>query len=191
MVTINVSKEGLELDDDEDSKKKLEELKEKSKALCDTIKETLEGEIEKVVVSTRIKDSPCCLVTSEYGWSANMERIMKAQALADTSQHQFMSSKKTMEINPEHPIISKLMETDLKAETTKNLIWLMYESSLLNSGFSLDRPTTFTNRINRLIGLGLGIDNEDDNEEDDDIPVEEETSENHENEDEDDMEEVD
>jgi len=159
--------------------------------LCDTIKETLEGEIEKVVVSTRIKDSPCCLVTSEYGWSANMERIMKAQALADTSQHQFMSSKKTMEINPEHPIISKLMETDLKAETTKNLIWLMYESSLLNSGFSLDRPTTFTNRINRLIGLGLGIDNEDDNEEDDDIPVEEETSENHENEDEDDMEEVD
>ena len=165
---INVTKEGLELDDDEDSKKRLDELKEKSKSLCETIKETLQGEIEKVVVSTRIQDSPCCLVTSEYGWSANMERIMKAQALADTSQHQFMSPKKTMEINPEHPIISKLMETELKSESTRNLIWLMYESSLLNSGFTLDRPTKFTNRINRLIGLGLGIDEVEDIEEDND-----------------------
>ena len=165
---INVTKEGLELDDDEDSKKRFDELKDKSKALCETIKETLGGEIEKVVVSTRIQDSPCCLVTSEYGWSANMERIMKAQALADTSQHQFMSPKKTMEINPEHPIISKLMETDLKSDSTRNLIWLMYESSLLNSGFSLDRPTKFTNRINRLIGLGLGIDEVKDTEADND-----------------------
>ena len=97
-----------------------------------------------------------------------MERIMKAQALADTSQHQFMSPKKTMEINPEHPIISKLMETELKSESTRNLIWLMYESSLLNSGFSLDRPTKFTNRINRLIGIGLGIDEVEDVEEDND-----------------------
>jgi len=165
---INVTKEGLELDDDEDSKKRFDELKDKSKELCETIKETLQGEIEKVVVSTRIQDSPCCLVTSEYGWSANMERIMKAQALADTSQHQFMSPKKTMEINPEHPIISKLMETELKSESTRNLIWLMYESSLLNSGFSLDRPTKFTNRINRLIGLGLGIDEVEDVEENND-----------------------
>ena len=165
---INVTKEGLELDDDEDSKKRFEELKEKSKDLCETIKETLQGEIEKVVVSNRIQDSPCCLVTSEYGWSANMERIMKAQALADTSQHQFMSPKKTMEINPEHPIISKLMENDLKSESTRNLIWLMYESSLLNSGFTLEQPTKFTNRINKLIGLGLGIDEVDDTEEDND-----------------------
>ena len=165
---INVTKEGLELDDDEDSKKRFEELKEKSKDLCETIKETLQGEIEKVVVSNRIQDSPCCLVTSEYGWSANMERIMKAQALADTSQHQFMSPKKTMEINPEHPIISKLMENDLKSESTRNLIWLMYESSLLNSGFTLEQPTKFTNRINKLIGLGLGIDEVDDSEEDND-----------------------
>ena len=188
---INVTKEGLELDDDEDSKKRLDELKDKSKALCETIKETLQGEIEKVVVSTRIQDSPCCLVTSEYGWSANMERIMKAQALADTSQHQFMSPKKTMEINPEHPIISKLMETELKSESTRNLIWLMYESSLLNSGFSLDRPTKFTNRINRLIGIGLGIDEVEDVEEDNDPIPELNDDDDDEDEEEGTMEEVD
>jgi molecular chaperone HtpG len=165
---INVTKEGLELNDDEDEKKRFEELKEKCKPLCENIKNILGDEIEKVVVSNRIKNSPCCLVTNEYGWSANMERIMKAQALADTTQHQFMSAKKTMEVNPEHPIISKLMESDKVDDTSKNLVWLMYESSLLDSGFTLKKPTLFTSRINRLIQLGLGI-GSDDEEEDEDL----------------------
>merc|ERR1711933_449695 len=97
---LSATKEGLELADDEEDKKKFEEAKEKTEGLCKLMKEVLDDKVEKVVVSNRLADSPCCLVTGEFGWSANMERIMKAQALRDASQSAYMSSKKTMEVNP-------------------------------------------------------------------------------------------
>lgn len=100
---VSATKEGLKLEESEDEKKKQEELKEKFDGLCKVIKDVLGDEIENVVVSDRMVDSPCCLVTGEYGWTANMERIMKAQALRDSSMAGYMSSKKTMEINPENP----------------------------------------------------------------------------------------
>merc|ERR1712054_545646 len=105
---ICATKEGLAMEDDEDEKKKFEENKAKTEGLCKLIKEILEDKVEKVVVSSRLHESPCCLVTGEYGWSANMERIMKAQALRDTSMQSYMSSKKTMELNPSHPIVIEL-----------------------------------------------------------------------------------
>jgi molecular chaperone HtpG len=167
---ISVTKEGLELEDDEEDKKKFEEAKKETEDLCKIIKETLDDKVDKVVVSPRLDDSPCILVTGEYGWSANMERIMKAQALHTNASSGHMNSKKTMEINPTNPIISSLKDktkADPSDKTVKDLIWLLYDTSLLTSGFSLEEPQTFANRIHRLIKLGLSIDDDEEDDQED------------------------
>merc|ERR1712024_19039 len=169
---LSATKEGLNIEEDEDEKKAFEEAKAKSEGLCKLMKEVLDDKIEKVVVSNRLADSPCCLVTGEYGWSANMERIMKAQALRDSTQSAYMQSKKTMEINPTNSIINALREkadADQSDKTVKDLIWLMYDTSLLTSGFSLDEPATFSSRIHRLVKLGLSLDDDDDDADDEDM----------------------
>merc|ERR1712086_596467 len=169
------TKEGLKFGETDDEKKAFEEAKAATEGLCKLMKEVLDDKVDKVVVSSRIVESPCVLVTGEYGWSANMERIMKAQALRDSSQSQYMSSKKTMEINPLHPIISSLREkaeADKGDKTVKDLIWLLYDTPLITSGFTLEDPTTFAGRIHRLIKLGLSIDDDEDDLDDDldDLP---------------------
>lgn len=157
---VCATKEGLELDLTEDEKKKKEEEKASFEGLCKKIKEILGDKIEKVTLSDRVVASPCVLVTAEFGWSANMERIMKAQALRDNSMTSFMVSKKTLELNPKHSIVVELrkkFDADANDKTVKDLVWLLYETSLLTSGFSLDQPTVFAGRIHKLIKLGLSI----------------------------------
>ncbi|KTG42744.1 hypothetical protein cypCar_00027753 [Cyprinus carpio] len=170
---VSVTKEGLELPEDEDEKKKMEEDKAKFENLCKLMKEILDKKVEKVTVSNRLVSSPCCIVTSTYGWTANMERIMKAQALRDNSTMGYMMAKKHLELNPDHPIMETLRkkaDADKNDKAVKDLVILLFETALLSSGFSLDDPQTHSNRIYRMIKLGLGID------EDEDVPVEEPSS---------------
>jgi len=175
---VSVTKEGLELPEDEEEKKKKEADKEKFEPLCKVMKDILDKKVEKVVVSSRLVSSPCCIVTSQYGWTANMERIMKAQALRDTSTMGYMAAKKHLEINPDHSIVENLRqraEADKNDKSVKDLVLLLFETALLSSGFSLEDPAVHAKRIHRMIKLGLGID-DDDNEvdtgaiEDSDMP---------------------
>merc|ERR1712055_122242 len=158
---VSVTKEGLELPEDEEEKKKKEADKAKFEPLCKVMKDILDKKVEKVVVSNRLVSSPCCIVTSQYGWTANMERIMKAQALRDTSTMGYMAAKKHLEINPDHSTVENLRqraEADKNDKSVKDLVMLLFETALLSSGFSLEDPAVHAQRIHRMIKLGLGID---------------------------------
>ena len=174
---VCVTKEGLELEETEEEKKHREEMKAANENLCKVMKDILGDKVEKVVVSSRVVDSPCVLVTNEYGWSANMERIMKAQALRDASSFSYMASKKTMEINPDHPIVAELRKkSENPADSTlKDLVYMLYETALLTSGFSLEDSTSFASRIYRMIKLGLSIDDNADVAADSELPPLEES----------------
>jgi len=168
---VSVTKEGLELPEDEEDKKAFEEKKTQYEDLCKVMKDILDKKVEKVNVSNRLVSSPCCIVTAQYGWSANMERIMKAQALRDTSTMGYMAAKKQLEINPDHSIIQSLKtkaEADKNDKSVKDLVMLLFETALMSSGFSLEDPTVHASRIYRMIKLGLGVD--DDEEEIDATP---------------------
>ncbi|XP_041950138.1 LOW QUALITY PROTEIN: heat shock protein HSP 90-alpha 1-like [Alosa alosa] len=160
---VSVTKEGLELPEDDEEKKKQDELKTKFENLCKIMKDILDKKIEKVSVSNRLVSSPCCIVTSTYGWTANMERIMKSQALRDNATMGYMTAKKHLEINPMHPIVETLRvkaEADKNDKAVKDLVILLFETALLSSGFTLEDPQTHANRIYRMIKLGLGIDDD-------------------------------
>jgi len=160
---MDVSKEGLDLSLNEDEKKRVEEEKKTFEALCKKMKEILGESVEEVIVGERMVNSPASLVTTEYGWSANMQRIMKAQVLRDSQMSSFMMGKKKMEVNAGHPIMIELKKKFLENEndrTIKDLVWLIFDTAALTSGFSLQDPVTFATRIHKMIKLGLSIEDD-------------------------------
>merc|ERR1712159_852203 len=158
----SVTKEGLSFGDEEDVDKKRTELyKEQFKPLTKWMKELYGENVEKITVSNRIEDTPCVFVTSQYGYSANMERIMQSQAFADNKRTQYLVSKKTLEINPRHPIVVELLKRAEEApedEGTKDLAWILHDTALLNSGFSVQDATGFSGRMYRTLKNGLNLD---------------------------------
>jgi heat shock protein beta len=164
----SITKEGLQLpgDDDKTMKRREKAYAETFKPLTSYLKEALGGKVEKVAISHRLATSPCILATSQYGYSANMERLMRAQAFADPSKQAMLTAKKTLEINPRHPIIAELLrrasaatETDSEEakQETKDLAFVLYDTALLNSGFPIDEPKEFSSRMYRLMKSGMSL----------------------------------
>ena len=158
-----VTKEGLKFgDEDEKIVAKRDKLyAETFKPLTDALKTTLSSKVDKVVISTRVVESPAVLVTSKYGYSANMERIMKSQAFSDQQQATHMVSKKTMEVNPRHPIVvnlNKMFAENKDSQEAKDLGALLFDTALINSGFTMERTEEFAARMYRMMQGNLKLD---------------------------------
>jgi len=155
----NLGKEGVKLDDKdvEEDKKKAEE---EYKPLVDYLKDTLADKLEKVIVTDRLTTSPCALVSTSYGYTANMERIIKAQALGVKGSQPYVP-KKILEINPRHPILKELLRrvTENKEdETAKVTATVLYETAVLSSGYSIEDPAYFAGWIHKMMSLNLELD---------------------------------
>jgi molecular chaperone HtpG len=157
----NVAKEGVKIDGEEE-KDDNKVLEEEFKPLLDFLKDNLKGKIAKTALSTQLIKTPSAITSGSYGFTANMERLMKAQAFSDTKQYSYMKSQRTLEINPKHPLIKEFLrrvadpETDKK--TIEDLAAILYDTASLNSGFALDEPAQFAQRIHRMMKMSLNID---------------------------------
>ncbi|KAH7839590.1 hypothetical protein Vadar_006081 [Vaccinium darrowii] len=154
---VDISKEDLDLGDEDEVKEK--ETKQEFILLCDWVKQQLGDKVAKVQVSKRLSSSPCVLVSGKFGWSANMERLMKAQTLGDTASLEFMRGRRILEINPDHPIIKDLNAACKNAPDSteaKRTVDLLYDTALISSGFSPDNPADLGNKIYDMMAMAVG-----------------------------------
>ncbi|KAG2494319.1 hypothetical protein HYH03_007672 [Edaphochlamys debaryana] len=157
----DVSKEGVSVEaENEEEKKASEAVAKEMQPVVEFLKKSLGERVEKVTVSTRLLDSPCALVTSKFGWSANMERIMRSQALGDARAMEYMKGRKIMEINPKHDIISgiKTLLKEKDEDRARDLSELLYETALITSGFQVDSPKDYASKVFTLMKIALGYD---------------------------------
>ncbi|KAK7320274.1 hypothetical protein VNO77_29604 [Canavalia gladiata] len=153
---VDISKEDLDLGDKNEEKEK--EIKQEFGQTCDWIKNRLGDKVASVQISNRLSSSPCVLVSGKFGWSANMERLMKAQSMGDASSLEFMRSRRVFEINPDHPIIRNLdaaYKTNPEDQDALRAIDLLYDAALVSSGFTPDNPAQLGGKIYEMMGLAL------------------------------------
>jgi heat shock protein beta len=158
----SLSKEGLKFGDEDEEviKKRAKAYKESFKPLTKYLKDLFSGKVAKVAVSQRVDKSPAVVVTSQYGHTANMERIMRAQTFASGENLRAMAATRTLELNPRHPIciaLNKLVTADPDAETTKDLAYHLFDTALLNSGFTQDDLEGFSDRMYRTMASALKV----------------------------------
>jgi len=158
----SVTKDGLKIGNADKEKQRLAKYKEEFKDLTKWMENIYGDKVDSVTVSNRINKSPLVVVTGRYGWSANMERIMQAQTFTNQAEHIHMLSRKTVEINPHHPIIKTLKDKvtsgESDNESNKDLAYLLYDAALLQSGFIHKTPHDFATRIHRVVSSGLNLD---------------------------------
>jgi len=161
---VDCSKDDLEIPLSDDEKAAKQAQKAELEVLCRVAKDVLGDKVEKVVISERLSQQPSAISTAAFGWSAQMAKIMKNQPLGagNDMMYNFMQPKKTLELNPDHVIVKSLRGRVTDAsnidKVARDSIWLLYETSLLTSGFELDEPTSYASRIFKLIALGISDD---------------------------------
>merc|ERR1712032_1740249 len=170
---VSIQKADVKLDETEEEKKRFSKLKDMYKPLTDWWKDSLTEftekgamkdagvKIEKVEISKRLTESPVVVVTSQFGYSAQQERVMKAQAFQNKDQLSMMSGRKTLEINPNHPVISDLL-TKIKADKADpaalDTAQVLFQTAMIESGYEMADPSALVNRVYRLMSKELGVD---------------------------------
>merc|ERR1739845_307365 len=170
---VSIQKADVKLDETEDEKKRFTKLKDMYKPLTDWWKEKLTDltekgamkdagvKVEKVEISKRLTDSPVVVVTSQFGYSAQQEKVMKAQSFQNKDQVSMMSGRKTLEINPNHPVVSDLLnkiKSDKDDAAALDTAQVLFQTALIESGYEIADPTALVNRVYRLMSKELGVD---------------------------------
>ena len=178
----NVAKEGFSLDgESEGAKKRMEEMNERFEPLLKWLKDdALKDHILKAEISERLDKSPCALITSRFGWTANMQRIITSQTHSkseDMQREYYLNQKKALEVNPRHPLIKELLkrvEDNTEDATAKEMALMMYNTATLRSGYMLKDTVAFAEHIEHMMRDTLGIDKSEQVEEEEELPEEEE-----------------